>query len=64
MNSLDGLRILIVEDHPSEADELERACVAVGATVGIQTCKGRFIVTNCRLGSCRFGLASRHDRTA
>ena len=40
MNSLDGPRILIVDDPPSEADELERAFVAVGATVGIQTCKG------------------------
>ena len=40
MKSIDGLRILIVEDHPSEADELERAFVAVGATFGIQTCKG------------------------
>ena len=38
MNSLNGLRVLIVENQPTEADELERAFVAVGTTVVVQTC--------------------------
>ena len=40
MNSLNGLRVLIVEDQPTQAEELKQAFVAAGANVCIETCKG------------------------